>query len=371
MILHILSGDLWGGAEAQVLLQLSTLRDHGHAVELLLLNDGAAAARYQEVGIPCVCLDERAGILKLLQTSLLRYRKNPPEVIVSHGYKEAILGFILARYLCRPLITTFHGVGEQYQGVKAARMACYSLAHRFIARFFAARCITVSASVASELGFSRLKKLEIVHNVVKSETTRASTEQIILNKQFFTSRPALVMVGRLVSVKRVDLAIEALGKIGGSAAHLYLIGDGDERTALQSLAQAKGVSERVHFLGFRTDARDFIRHADLLLITSDSEGMPTVLLEAISECTPIVARNLPGISEVLALVPDFPALLVGSPTPERFAIAIERALSQAPAERPRLPALESFEQHFSPTVAARRLADIYQQVREGHETFRY
>ncbi|MBK8254651.1 MAG: glycosyltransferase [Polyangiaceae bacterium] len=100
------------------------------------------------------------------------------------------------------------------------------------------------------------------------------------------STPTVVCVARLVREKRVDLAILAAARAG---ARLVIIGDGPERSALQSLAAS--LRSHVAFTGAlpRIEALTWIAAADVLVHPSIVEGAPTVVREARALCTPVVA----------------------------------------------------------------------------------
>lgn len=146
----------------------------------------------------------------------------------------------------------------------------------------------------------------------------------------------LLWVGRMVSVKAVDVLIEvaAILRSRGVAFHLYLVGDGPLRPRLQSQAAALGLAQTISFAGARLPAQlpDWYRAADLTVLSSWSEGLPNVLRESLACGTPFVATHVGGISEVA----DDPARqLVPPGNADALADAIERHLSlpSAPPHR--------------------------------------
>lgn len=106
--------------------------------------------------------------------------------------------------------------------------------------------------------------------------------------------PALISIGRLDPVKRLDEAIAVLGQPGLDAAHLHIVGQGADRPRLE--ARAAGLPGRVHFHGWQDDAAAtaLLLGADLALLPSEREGMPTVLLEALLLGVPVVASDIAG-----------------------------------------------------------------------------
>jgi glycosyltransferase involved in cell wall biosynthesis len=109
------------------------------------------------------------------------------------------------------------------------------------------------------------------------------------------------IVGRLDPVKRVDLFLEVARCLSHQlpSACFVIAGAGREEAALRDSLRGSELERQVYFLGERGDICDVLRAMDLLLITSDHEGLPTVLLEAMALGIPVVARNVGGISEVI------------------------------------------------------------------------
>jgi glycosyltransferase involved in cell wall biosynthesis len=114
----------------------------------------------------------------------------------------------------------------------------------------------------------------------------------------------LVLVsGRLEEVKRIDRAIRAVSLLAsaGCPSKLMIVGEGTERRALEELAKQLGLSDRVLFLGRRLhrEMPDLYNAADALLLTSEREGTPMVVLEALASGTPVVATAVGGVPELI------------------------------------------------------------------------
>jgi glycosyltransferase involved in cell wall biosynthesis len=108
--------------------------------------------------------------------------------------------------------------------------------------------------------------------------------------------PVLAFSGTLAAEKNVGLAIEAVGILDGC--HLIVVGDGPERDSLARLAAARA-ADRIRFLGFLADPSVGLAAADAVLLTSRSEGMPGVLIEAGLSGLPAVATEVGAVPEVV------------------------------------------------------------------------
>ena len=168
-------------------------------------------------------------------------------------------------------------------------------------------------------------------------------------------------VGRLVPIKGFDLLVSALAEIAGVVpdAHVLLIGDGEERAALESHAAALGVAARLHITGATTEVIDALAAADVLAAPSRNEGMGRVLVEAMALGLPVVGTTVGGIPDVIVdecgrLVPPDDASALAAALTE---IGTDPALRDklGDAARPRAEA-------FSTDVAAGAMRAIYDRL---------
>lgn len=118
----------------------------------------------------------------------------------------------------------------------------------------------------------------------------------------------IVTVARLVAKKGIDLLIEAFALADRPGWRLRILGDGPERAALEALAAARGLGDRVIFDGAQPHARclDAIAGAGLFVLpcrtasNNDRDGIPVVLMEAMAAARAVVAGDLPTIRELVA-----------------------------------------------------------------------
>jgi glycosyltransferase involved in cell wall biosynthesis len=133
------------------------------------------------------------------------------------------------------------------------------------------------------------------------------------------------VVGALSVEKDVSTAIEVAGLVPDL--HLLVVGDGPERARLERLAAVQAPN-RVHFTGSLADPGPAYAAADLVLLTSRTEGLPAVLIEAGMRGLPVVARRVGYVAEVVD--DDTTGLLVTQSEPSAFVAPIRDALRRAP-----------------------------------------
>ena len=111
----------------------------------------------------------------------------------------------------------------------------------------------------------------------------------------------LVFVGRLTAIKGIRVLFEAFAKARETCPdlHLTLVGDGDERPALEELAVSMG--DAVTFAGFRTqeEVATYLAQADVFVLPSFAEGLPVVLMEAMASAKPVITTQLAGVAELV------------------------------------------------------------------------
>lgn len=113
--------------------------------------------------------------------------------------------------------------------------------------------------------------------------------------------PLLVGVGRLEPQKRWDRAIEALARLRDRSARLLIIGEGSQRPLLRAKADELGVGDRVLMPGYATEPAPYLARGAAVVLTSDYEGVPGVLREALALGTPVIAtESSVAVREIIA-----------------------------------------------------------------------
>jgi glycosyltransferase involved in cell wall biosynthesis len=116
------------------------------------------------------------------------------------------------------------------------------------------------------------------------------------------ARPKMVAIGSFTAVKRWDLLLQAASRLkrNGSEFLLELVGDGPLRHSLQKQAQELMINDRVTFMRRSDNVPDLLCHADFLVHTSDSEGCPNVVMEAMACGRPVVATDAGDIPSLVS-----------------------------------------------------------------------
>ena len=170
-------------------------------------------------------------------------------------------------------------------------------------------------------------------------------------------RKIILFVGNLVRVKGPDVFLTATGRLKEHGVEIVLIGNGPLRKRLEELARGTGNSSRVHFLGERpqSEVALWMNVADVLAVTSRSEGLPNVLLEALAAGLPVVTTDVGGCREAVAEEPYCRVV------PPENPVALARALQEVLAASPDRTALaERHANKWSWAASAEALLSVLQ-----------
>jgi glycosyltransferase involved in cell wall biosynthesis len=109
--------------------------------------------------------------------------------------------------------------------------------------------------------------------------------------------PLIGSVGRLVPIKDHSTLLRAMELLPG--VHLALVGDGEIRSRIEAETEARGLTERVHLVGWRRDLPAVLADLDVVVLTSLNEGTPTALIESLAAARPVVATDVGGVRHVV------------------------------------------------------------------------
>ena len=188
-----------------------------------------------------------------------------------------------------------------------------------------------SAVVANSFGLkdlalksSRKVGITVIPNGVDAPVFREPRETAENGRPF-----RILTVGRLSPQKRVDVLLSAFAQLKNLSrpVQLWIVGDGPLRQVLEGEARSLGVASQVSFFGWQDQETliKFYSSSDLFVLSSDYEGMPNVILEAMAAGLPVVATKVAGAEEVV--VPGENGMLVSPGDPARLALAIASLIS--------------------------------------------
>jgi len=253
-------------------------------------------------------------------------KKNHIDIVHTHGYRSDIIGLLAARTTGKPIVATIHGWVPINR-----RLRLYQKADEMALRYFN-RLIPVSDEIQNGLLEKGVNANIItrLHNAVAVTDFPGLAKTAQSFNESFLGREATVgVIGRLSPEKDIPTFLKAAALLKPRFPHLkfLVVGDGPEKRTLQSLAGDLGLSDRLTFTGFVQDIDTVYQQLDLLVISSLTEGIPLVVLEAMKHSIPVVSTRVGGMKEVIEDGLD--GMLVEPNNPEMLATSIEALLLDA------------------------------------------
>lgn len=317
-ILHVLPSLAPGGMERLVVQLAQDATDHGDKV-MVASGPGAWVGKVTAAGaghaaLPATSRDAVSGVATAA-VRLARYiRQLRPQVVHSHNVRAAALArlALLAAHHKAALMPTFHGVDP----------GDYTVASRVLGRI-ADRVIACAPSVARSLqaaGFPG-DRIDVITNGAALCPAGLEREASLRQSLALGRGPLVLGIGRLVEQKNWPVFIEAVSRLTGPS--FAVAGEGPLKQQLVDLARRR--ESPVRFLGAVDDIAALVGVASCVVSTSSWDGLPLVLLEALSLGVPVVATAVDGVTDV---VPPGAALLV----PPGDAAAVSAAISRILAD---------------------------------------
>ena len=296
-----------GGAERVMATLANSLCQSGVSVDLVVSSASGAFMNQIDPGVRLVDLKSARVLSSLF--ALTRYlRRARPEALISALYHANMVAIIAARLAgtgVRVVVSehnVFYSAPAENSSTPLSLLLyafgmrlLYPLAHEVVA---------VSQGVAKDL--RQVAKLRapprVIYNPVLSPQLYTRAQQSLSHPWFGQGEPPVILaVGRLDPVKGFSNLIRAIGLVRKTnPVRLMILGEGEERAKLQSEIDTLALQGAVSLVGFVENPYAYMKRAQLLVLSSFREGLPTVLIEALALGTPVVATDCEaGPSEIL------------------------------------------------------------------------
>ncbi len=310
-----------GGAEGILAALASFLSGKGHIVSLLVLNPGEVFVSLPSEVKPRFLAGEaqaRSGWLPRLLTLVRKQRRlrqaiadESPDVVISFIDVANVWTLLSTIGMACPVIVSERVYPPAYRLATVYRMARRLLYAR-------AKAVVLQTEAAADWARRWLAadRVTVLPNPVQPVSRpRAPAAELELAAGY-----RLVAVGRLVHQKGFDLLINAFAELCPRFPEwsLVILGEGEQRSALERLAAARGIADRVHLRGAVKRPELVLQRCHLYVLSSRFEGFPNALCEAMACGLPVVSFACPagpqeiireGIDGYLVPAGDVPALV--------------------------------------------------------------
>ncbi len=292
-----------------------------------------------------------------------------PDIIQTHHIKSHFLVRLSGLVRLYRWIAFHHGYTSE--GIK---MRVYDQLDRWSLRV-PSQVVTVCEPFKRQLVSCGVppSRIVVLHNSISVDwlngrdqrDTAASTAAQNFSNSWRGHEPVVLAVGRLSGEKAFTDLIVAMDHLRrlrrDLLVQLLIVGDGPERGRIERAIRDLNLEDRITLPGHVQDVRPYYRQADVLAISSVSEGSSNVLLEAMAAGVPVVATSVGGIPEIVA--DKETGLLVPPSDPKAMASAINLLFSNRDlAKTLACNALELVRKWHSPQDRARFLLELYEQV---------
>jgi glycosyltransferase involved in cell wall biosynthesis len=325
----------------------------------------AMTDQYRAEGVTVVNLELKRSRLPFAIAKLVRYvRDNRIDLIQTNNTAwDRRIGVLAGRLCGVSVVNTFHSM--YFPSPHGWRSI-----DRLLLRGGYERATTVSKAVReawareiADVGLSR-EQVDVVYpgldldrfgTGLSAQRKRALRSELGLSG----SGPVLISVARLTRDKCLTQLVQMTERVRKRFdAQLLLVGEGSEREAIEEAVRSHGLESAVHLAGRRDDVPDLLAISDLFVFASRGEGLGLVAIEAMASRVPVVAYELPALTEVVTHSVD--GVLVPLEDPEAMAQAVIELLDDDEARgRMGERARHAMRERFSRQESARALEDVY------------
>ena len=320
--------------------------------------------RLESLSIPLFPISEESPFdLSTIQKLKRLVAKVQPDLIQTHAVKSHFLVRLSGIPNSIPWIAFHHGYTST-----TWRTDLYNELDRWSLRA-ATQMVTVSHASLGQLRTKGVppERVKVIHNAVPTGygIEMGDSSQIDVLRSTLgipVGQKVILSVGRLSREKDQVSLVEAISELRGSfSPYLVILGEGPEHKTILEKTRLLGLTDKVILTGQQDDIGPFYSLADVVVISSRSEGSPNVLLEALAAGVPLVATSVGGIPEMVRNGEH--ALLVPHGDPKQMANSIARIFAETDVARSLIENGRKLVQtRFSPAERVRTLAGMYRHI---------
>lgn len=365
-IAHVLPTFGMGGQERVALDLAAGQQARGHRVMGVSLAEGTEGPLADEFRAKGIAVHSRTkwprkiGVDGSLPVRLAwLFRDERVDVVHTHNPQPLIYGAPAGKLAGCATVHTRHGENPDPPLRKVLRRISGTLADAYVA------VSEETAALARAERDAHPSKISVIRNGIDlSRFDPARPQREAVRQELGIPADAWVVgtIGRVVEEKNHALLVDAMAALCAEGAHLVVVGDGALLPSLRERVRALPPPARIHLLGSRRDAPRLMQCFDVFAMSSRSEGLPLVILEAMASALPIVSTAVGGIPNVI--VDGHTGLLVAGLESGALASALMRArddrdLARRLAETGRQLALAE----YSADVMVERYLALYRRLR--------
>jgi glycosyltransferase involved in cell wall biosynthesis len=357
-ILHTEWSSGWGGQEQRIILECSKIQELGHFVVIACQPGSGILPRAQEAGIVTEIVRIRSGFDPKAVWDLVRLiKKHHINIVNTHSGKDSWPGGFAAKLASTDLL-----VRTRHLAIPLSTSP-FNFIHRM-----ADGIITTGESVREAM----ISRNRIQPDRIVSIPTGISLERFSPGLDPQSVRASLgiepdcmvvSIIAILRGIKRHDVFLKAARLIKDRIGHVrfLIVGDGPMKDYISGVITELGLEKDVHMLGHREDVPELFAASDVIALTSDMEGVPQSISQAMAMEKPVVAAAVGGIPDLI--IDQESGLFAEAGNPESFADKICTLLENKELRGALGIAARKFvlERHTD-TIMANRTIDFYRHL---------
>jgi glycosyltransferase involved in cell wall biosynthesis len=361
------------GSEGHLLVLIAGLRAAGLDARLWILVEPDKPVqgyvdRAQALGIPVERLIIRRDLDPALWRELVRrFRETRPDMVHTHLLHADLHGITAARRAGVPLVVSSRHNDDRFRRYLPVRLLHRWLWNRTHAGIAISEAIRQFSIIVEGVPAD---KIHTVHYGLDPATIQAPPDARAQLRATLHLPENTLLIGsvcRLIEQKGLIYGLRGFAQIVAQFpdVHYVIAGDGAQRETLEAEVRALNLVERVHFLGWRSDAYAVFAALDLLLAPSLWEGFGLVFLEAMALSVPILSTRVSAIPEIV--LDGETGWLIPPRDSAATAAALREALSDPITLRARgLQGRRRLDAHFTVTAMVERTLTIYRSLESQH-----
>lgn len=348
-----------GGAE-KLVVELSNELANNHDVTIVSLKkveDWMYPFRRVDNKVRLIQLNKKGGFdLRVLYRLFALLKTEKPDIVQIH-LKMPLYYFIFIIPFFKK-IKFYHTIHSTFEPHKRLfeRLKLLPFYRRVVNI-----CLSKTIFEQFKAAFPKLKFSKI-ENGIKQMSLSDSEESVKNDVELFRADAGIkvfLYIGSLTQIKNIPLLLEAFSEPRLNRAKLIIIGKGSPEITEQVQEFSRNASNRIVYLGPKENVADYMQHVDALILTSRFEGLPIVILEALSAGLPVLSTSVGGIPDVIT--DGVNGFLSASAQKQDIAAVIDKfcKLDTTEIKRIREANLKLFDERFSIKSCAKKHDELY------------
>ncbi|CAN5430369.1 glycosyltransferase [soil metagenome] len=357
-ILHVSTPVTWRGGEQQLLSLATVLKDYPVTQWVMCPEKSQLINKLNAVEVAVIPYRNK-GLLSLklswkIAMSCKKFRIQIIHTHDAHAHTAAVLSCFLFRNQAKIIVS---------------RRVDFPIKNSFLSRWKynfksvkSVICVSELIKKIVEPSINFHERIRVVYDGIDLNKYRKFNSKISGLRKDYSSDCSSIFIGNVSALadhKDYTSFIATCKKLlnDGMQAHFFIVGDGPLQNNIKTQVLNSDCGKSITMTGFRNDIPDVLSSLDLLLITSKTEGLGSVILEAMAAGTPVVSTNAGGIPEIVQM--NETGLLADISDSENLAIQVHRIFEEPGLKEKLIKNALSFVQGFSIERTAYLTFSIY------------